>query len=103
MAAQFCTHELEGLASLVHLHETFMLTVCVSSLVSSLVATLGNLLVIHALWKASSIPANLKKLLLNLAIADLVVGSFAQLRGHVTYSVPLDLGLTNTFASYSYF
>ena len=97
MAAQFCTHELEGLASLVHLHETFMLTVCVSSLVSSLVATLGNLLVIHALWKASSIPANLKKLLLNLAIADLVVGSFAQLMFGVIIAMMLNMAANGRY------
>ena len=42
-------------------------------------ATFGNILVIRALWKASSIPANIKKLFLSLAVSDLAVGLFAQL------------------------
>ena len=45
----------------------------------SLVAIVGNLLVIHALRKASTIPANLKKLFLSLSFADLAVGLFPQL------------------------
>ena len=44
----------------------------------SLVATIGNLLAIYALWKASSIPDTLKKLLLSLALSDLAVGLFVQ-------------------------
>ena len=39
----------------------------------------GNILVIHALWKASSIPANIKKYFLSLAFSDLAVGLFVQL------------------------
>ena len=41
-------------------------------------ASLGNLLVIHALWKASSIPVQTKKLLLSLAFSDLLVGLYIQ-------------------------
>ena len=56
-----------------------MFILCFSNLIFSLVATVGNLLVIRALWKASSIPANLKKLFVSLAFSDLAVGLFAQL------------------------
>ena len=36
-------------------------------------------------------------------VHQVIADDTSLLRGHVTYSVPLDLGLTNTFASYSYF
>ena len=45
----------------------------------SLVATLGNILAIRALWKASSMPTKMKKFFLSLAVSDLAVGLFAQL------------------------
>ena len=48
-------------------------------------ATVGNILVIRALWKASLIPANIKKFFLSLAVSDLAVGLFAQ----VMYAVVL--------------
>ena len=56
-----------------------MLTICVFHLAFFLVTTLGNLLVIGGLWKASSLPANMKKLFLSLACSDLAVGLFGQL------------------------
>ena len=59
-------------------YSILMLTLCVLNLLSSLVASIGNSLVIYALWKASTIPANLKKLFLGLAFSDLAVGLFAQ-------------------------
>ena len=52
---------------------------CIFNLVFSVVAVLGNLLVIHALWKSSSIPATVKKLFLSLALSDLAVGMLPQL------------------------
>ena len=79
MAAQFCNQRLEGLPQLVQHHRTFTLTLCVLNLIFSPVAILGNLLVIRALWKSSSIPANLKKCFLSLAFSDIAVGLFAQL------------------------
>ena len=45
--------------------------------VFSPVAGLGNRLVIRALWKASSISANVRKLFLSLAFSDLAVGMFS--------------------------
>ena len=55
-----------------------MLTFAVLNLVFSFMAILGNLLVIRAPWKASSIPVNFKKLLLSLAFSDLAVGLLSQ-------------------------
>lgn len=55
-----------------------LFSTCVLNFIFSVVATLGNLLAIRALQKASLIPDNLKKLLLSLAVSDLAVGLFAQ-------------------------
>lgn len=76
MTTKFCYHKLEEPTRLVRIHGNFMLTLCVLHLVLSLVATLGNLFAIRALWKAASIPDNLKKLFLSLACSDLAVGLF---------------------------
>ena len=78
MALQVCTEKLEQLKELFKLGGTFMLTICVLNLIFSFVATFANLLVIHALWKASSIPTNLRKLFLSLAFSDLAVGLIVQ-------------------------
>jgi len=78
MAAEFCTDKFEELTKLFHIYRTYMLALCALNFIFSLVAALGNLLVIRALWIVSSIPANLKKLFLSLAFSDLTVGLFAQ-------------------------
>ena len=88
MAEQFCNRTLEGFLQLTRYRETFFFSLCVSHLAFSLVASLGNLLVIRALFKASSIPANAKKLFLNLAFSDLAVGLVSQLMtGLIIYAV----------------
>ena len=79
MVALFCDNKLEDYQNLLHLHETFLMAFCVLNLCFCFFATVGNLLVIRALWKASSIPANLKNLFLSLAFSDLAVGLIAQL------------------------
>ena len=94
MVAQYCTHELEELLQLTRLHQTFLLTVCVFYFIFSLVASLGNLLVIRAMWKASSMPSNMKKLFLNLAFSDLTVGMFAQFLYGVVIAVMLRMATT---------
>ena len=97
MAAQVCTQRLERLVQLVRLHETFMLTFCVLNVIFSFVATLGNLLVIRALWKASSIPGNMEKLFLSLAFSDLAVGLFAQLIYGAIIAVMLKMKATGNY------
>ena len=79
MAEEFCRYYLKGLSQLVQFHRTTLLALCVLHFIFSPVATFGNILVIRALWKASSIPANIKKFFLSLAVSDLAVGLFAQL------------------------
>lgn len=76
---RFCNLELEELKQLVYLHRNFMLSFSVSYFIFGVVATLGNLLVILALWRASSMPSNMKKMFLSLAFSDLAIGSLAQL------------------------
>lgn len=78
MELQFCQARLRELTQLVHLHGNVMLSFCVSNLVFSFVAVLGNFLVIHALWKASLIPPTIETLFLSLAISDLAVGILSQ-------------------------
>ena len=61
----------------------------VSNFTFSLVTSLGNILVIRALLKASSIPANVKKLFLSLAFSDLGVGLVSQLMAGIIYAAIL--------------
>ena len=89
MAEQYCNRKLEGLLHLVRYRRTFFFSLCVSNLAFSLVTSLGNLLLIRALFKASSIPANEKKLFLSLAFSDLAVGLVSQLMVGITYAVIL--------------
>ena len=79
MAEQTCTRFLDYSVKLVSQRRSFSLGFCVLNFVFSLVATLGNLLVIRALMKTSTIPATIKKLFLSLAFSDLAVGLCPQL------------------------
>ena len=79
MAEQKCTLFLNFCITLVSHRRSFFLGFCVLNFVFSLVATLGNLLVIRALMKNSTIPATVKKLFLSLAFSDLAVGLCSQL------------------------
>ena len=79
MAEEFCSYYLKGLGQLVQFYRTTLLSLCVLHFIFSPVATVGNILVIRALWKASLIPTNRKKFFLSLAVSDLAVGLFAQL------------------------
>ena len=79
MAEELCDYNLKGLGQFVQFHGTAVYSLCVLNFIFSSVAAFGNILVIRALWKASSMPANIKKLFLSLAVSDLAVGLFAQL------------------------
>ena len=90
MASKFCTRTLKIVSDLVQFHSAFMLACCcIFNLVFSVVAVLGNLLVIHALWKSSSIPATVKKLFLSLALSDFAVGMLPQLFWGIIIAVML--------------
>ena len=78
MVAQLCHYKLAESVELVLHKEAFMTTLCWLNIVSSLVTVIGNLVVIFALWKSSSITISMKALFLNLAVSDLAVGLLVQ-------------------------
>ena len=87
MAEEYCSQMLDTFLKLVHHSRSSILAFCVSHFTFSLVATLGNLLVIRALIKASTIPANVRKMFINLAFSDLAVGLLPQLMAAIIYAV----------------
>ena len=91
MAQQKCTRSLDIWITLVSHRRSFFLGFFVLNFVFSLVATLGNLLVIRALMKASTIPATVKKLFLSLAFSDLAVGLLPQLMTAIISAVMLKM------------
>ena len=76
---EFCRYYLKGLSQLVQFHRNTLLALCVLHFIFSPVATFGNILAIRALWKTTSIPANIKKFFLSLGVSHLAVGLLAQL------------------------
>lgn len=99
MMTDFCTHKMEEYVQLVHLHRSFVLHICVLNFMCSLLAILGNILVIRGLQKASSIPPILRLLLLSLSLSDLTVGLFAQLMFGVIIAVMLNMTASGDFES----
>ena len=98
MASQFCNRRLSRFAQLVSDHyETFMFAFSLSNMVFSLLAVTGNLLAIRALWKASSIPTNLKKSFLSLAFSDLAVELLPQLMLGVTIAGMLKMAANGNY------
>ena len=91
MAEQTCTLFLDGWIKLVSHRRSFSLGFCVLNFVFSLVATLGNLLVIRALMNNSTIPATVKRLFLSLAFSDLAVGLCSQLMTAIISAVMLKM------------
>ena len=79
MVSSFCSQKFEKFQELVLFHATFVLNFTILNLTFSIVALVGNLLVISALWRTSSIPSTLRKLFINLAFSDLAVGLIPQL------------------------
>ena len=78
MIVSFCKEKLEEMTLIVQFQPAFVSCLCVLHLLLSFMATFGNLLVIHAMWKASSIPATIRPWFLSLAFSDLVIGSCVQ-------------------------
>ena len=91
MAAKVCTRLLDYSVKLVSYRRSFSLGFSVLNFVFSLVATLGNLLVIRALMNNSTIPATVKKLFLSLAFSDLAVGLLPQLMTAIISAVMLKM------------
>lgn len=86
MGAKFCAKELEEFTTVLLHRGSLMFTLCVLILAFSIVAIVGNLLVIRALWKTSSIPVSLKKMFLSLAVSDLAMGLFGQPLFGITFA-----------------
>ena len=78
MAVQICSTRLEELIKLAEFQNRFLLSLCVLNFVFCIVAILGNLLVIRALWKATLMSPTLKAMFMSLAFSDLAVGLFVQ-------------------------
>ena len=76
MAEQYCSQMLDSFLKLVHHSKSSIPAFCVSHFTFSLVATLGNLLVIRALIKASTILANVRKMFISLAFLACYFPSF---------------------------
>lgn len=89
MAAKFCSQKLEEYKNLVVYHGTFMTTICILNVMFSIVTIFANVFVICALWKASSIPGNLRRLFLSLAVSDLSVALIPQLTFGIVVAVML--------------
>ena len=88
MAEQNCNRFLDYSVQLVSHRSSFSHCFCVSNFAFSLVATLGNLLVICALMK---IQDTVKKLFLSLAFSDLAVGLCSQLITAIPSAVMLKM------------
>ena len=91
MAEQNCNRFMDYSVKLVSHRRSFSHCFCVLNFAFSLVATLGNLLVIRALMKNSTIPATVKKLFLSLAFSDLAVGLLPQLMTAIISAVMLKM------------
>ena len=89
MPNQNCLEFLRIVRLLVHFYRPTLFSLNVLHFVFPSVATFGNILAIRALWKASSLPANLRKIFLSLALSDLAVGLFAHLMIAVLYKIVL--------------
>ena len=96
MAEKPCNDRLNDIFKVVIDYRGLMLSLCVLNLINSFVASIGNLLAIHALWKSTSLSSNLRKFFLSLAFSDLAVGLFAELIYGVVLAVMLrDTGSGN--------
>ena len=78
MVALFCNQKLEEYHVLLHRHRPVLLAFCVLNLGFAVLATVENVLVIHALRSSSTLPGNLKKMFLSLAFSDFAVGLLGQ-------------------------
>jgi len=80
VVAKFCSKKLQELIAFVQF-QPVIICICVVNVLFSLVAIIGNLFVIRALWKASSITVTLKNMFLSLAFCDPTVGLFSNPTG----------------------
>ena len=103
MSAHSCSRLLDQFVRLLRADKEFALGLCVLHSLFSPLAALGNLLVIYALWKASSIPANAKKMFLSLAVSDIAVGMLSQPATAAVIAVMLKMSSTDDFLGFDSF
>ena len=103
MSAHSCSRLLDQCVRLFRAGKEFALGLCVLHSLFSPLAALGNLLVIYALWKASSIPANAKKMFLSLAFSDIAVGMLSQPAGSTIFAVMFKMSSTDDYRSFESF
>ena len=95
MVARLCDYKLEEAAKLVLQQEAFVTAICLVNGFSSLMTIIGNLCVIPALWKSSTITSSMKALFLNLSVSDLAIGLLVQPMYIAITSVMLKTAKTN--------
>lgn len=100
--SNLCDKKLEELTLFVQSQPPLTVFISVFNLLFTPVTIFGNLLVIHALRKASSIPGNVEKLFINLALTDLAVGLLTQPMSAVILAVVLSK-ITNDNYGFDYF
>ena len=103
MSAHSCSRLLDQFVRLLRADKEFALCLCVLHSLFSPLAALANLLVIYALWKASSIPANAKKMFLSLAVSDIAVGMLSQPATAAVIAVMLKMSSTDDFLGFDSF
>lgn len=103
MSAHSCSRLLDQFVRLLRADKEFALGLCVLHALFSPLAALANLLVIDALWKASSIPANAKKMFLSLAVSDIAVGMLSQPATAAVIAVMLKMSSTDDFLGFDSF
>ena len=102
MVAEFCSKKLEELVVVIRFKPVTYSSICVLNALFSFVAIIGNLLVIRALWKASSVTLTLKKMFLSLAFCHLAVGLFSQPALAALYGVTVNKAASGNYDFDSY-
>ena len=97
MADHFCSAKLDVLAQVLRHQVTPVLAFCVLNVVFSLVETLGDLLVIRVLRKASSMPATEKKLFLSCFLRPFCGNVFVTIMSGVILAVMLKMTSTKDY------
>ena len=97
-----CGKTLEKLVVVIQFQPMTYSSICVLNALFSFVAIIGNLLVIRALWKTSSVTLTLKKMFLSLAFCDLAVGLFSQPALAALYGVTVNKAASGNYDFDSY-
>ena len=89
MDAAFCADKLKQMTEVVKSQTVFSLFMIVLDLFVVPITVIGNVLILRVLWKTLSIPDNMKRFFLSLAVSDLAVGVLIQPASAVIPAAPL--------------